>query len=250
MQQLFCNHCKNQITQTTIFCGNCGKKITFQKDIKEESSLKLVIAFYISFLIFTIVSYVVSLDQFNLVTEIVIESIFILITLGFTFFDYKKIIGLYNFKKVNWKNLLFSLLFPVFSAFTVYYAVEWFDSVFLEGGENVFLTYSEFPNSLFWVVIFYVIIPPIFEELAFRGFLFNQLLQISNWKVTVFATALIFALIHFSFLSLLWIFPFGIILGYLRYKYETLILGMVIHLIHNLIVVLLDYYYLERVLEF
>ena len=121
---------------------------------------------------------------------------------------------------------------------------------------NLFLIsqydYEAYTNTFFWVLIFYTVIPPIFEELAFRGFLFNQLRTIVSPSVTILATAFIFALIHFSWISIVWIFPFGIVLGYLRHRYNTLWLGMIIHFIHNLLVVLLDYYYYnsEIYLEF
>ena len=96
--------------------------------------------------------------------------------------------------------------------------------------------------------LFIAITPPVFEELAYRGFLFNQLEKVTSPQTTIILTAFIFALVHFSIISLLWIFPFGLLLGYLRYKYNTLWLGIVIHFIHNLIVLSLDYYYFETAL--
>tara|TARA_Y100000780_G_C13561857_1_gene369410 strand:- start:355 stop:666 length:312 start_codon:yes stop_codon:yes gene_type:complete len=96
---------------------------------------------------------------------------------------------------------------------------------------------------MFWAILFIAITPPIFEELAFRGFLFNQLQKVVSERVTIIATAFIFALVHFSFISLLWIFPFGIVLGYLRSKYNTLWYGIIIHFIHNFLVLMMDYYF-------
>ena len=249
MSTLICNHCNEAISGLSKFCGNCGKKVTVAKAEKEKKSLQLVIAFYIVFLLYAIVSYTINYESFNLSTELALEACFILITLGFTLFDYKKVLALYSWKTLNWKNILFCTLFPVVTAFVVYYSFEWINLHVFEEVDNVFYTYSEFPNSVFWVLIFYTVIPPIFEELAFRGFLFNQLQNIANWQVTILATALIFSLVHFSFVSLLWIFPFGLVLGYLRWYFKTLWLGMLVHFIHNLIVVLLDYYYLESFLE-
>jgi membrane protease YdiL (CAAX protease family) len=101
-------------------------------------------------------------------------------------------------------------------------------------------------HALLWAIFFIVILPPIFEELAFRGFLFNQLQKVTSQNVTIVATAFIFALVHFSFISFIWIFPFGLVLGYLRSRYNTLWLGIIIHFIHNLSIVLIDnLFYLE-----
>lgn len=238
-----CLHCKNPISSLDTYCGNCGKKVGLQKEIKEKSSLQLVIAFYLTFLVFAIVSYALYSQDYSLGTEIVVEVIFILLTLLFTFFDARHVFALYNIRQLRWSNCLFAILFPVASAFIVYYSVGWANEAIFGAADNVFYNYQEYPNAFFWIMIFYVVIPPIFEELAFRGFLFNQMRQFASPKATILATGFIFALIHFSVVSIVWIFPFGIVLGYLRYRYNTLWLGMIVHLIHNLIVVLLDYYY-------
>ncbi|MEL6813033.1 MAG: type II CAAX endopeptidase family protein, partial [Bacteroidota bacterium] len=228
------------------FCGHCGKKITQPKEEREKGSLQLVIIFYLTFLVYSIVSFVLFSESDSLGVEIALEAVFIMLTLLFTFFDVKRIYALYNFRLVNWKNVLFSLVFPVFTAFVVYYAVEWLNLGLFEQTDNVFVEYAPYANTVFWVLIFYTVIPPIFEELAFRGFLFNQLSEIASPQVTILATAFIFALVHFSLVSILWIFPFGIMLGYLRYKYKTLWLGMIIHFIHNFLVIALDYYYYHQ----
>lgn len=238
-----CPHCKKTVFSLDTFCGHCGKKIALEKERKEKSGLQLVIVFYLSYLIFGIVSFILASEIPTLGAEIAIEAVFILLTLLFCLFDAKGILALYNWKQIHWKVVLFSLLFPVFSAVTVYYTVGWLnDLVFYDFG-NVFYEYEEYDNTIFWVLLFYTIIPPIFEELAFRGFLFNQLRMFASVPVTILATAFIFALVHFSYISLLWIFPFGIVLGYVRNRYNTLWLGMIIHFIHNFLVVCLDYYY-------
>lgn len=247
MEVLFCKNCKKEIISAAKFCGSCGLKVNFKKAAQQEKSLQLVIAFYISYLVYAFVPYVLYDDDMSLATEIVVEIIFILLTIGFTFFDFKNILSLYTFKYFTWKNLLFAVVFPIVTGFTVYYSLDWLTMLLYEETDNIFFEYMFYENSFFWAFVFYVIIPPIFEELAFRGFLFNQMLHITNWKVTVLATGFVFALVHFSPLSILWIFPFGIVLGYLRHKYKTLWLGMIVHFIHNLIVVLLDYYYFNVV---
>ncbi|MEM7187642.1 MAG: CPBP family glutamic-type intramembrane protease [Bacteroidota bacterium] len=241
-----CPHCKKIVDSQDAFCGFCGKKIGLIQEKKENSSLQLVIIFYLTFLVFAIVSFAILDESASLGTEIAIEAVFILLTLLFCLFDIKPILALYNWKQVNWKNLLFSLGFPVFTAITVYFSVGWLNDLIFYESTNVFYEYEDYNNTVFWVIVFYAIIPPIFEELAFRGFLFNQLRTFASVPVTILATAFIFALVHFSYVSLLWIFPFGLVLGYIRHKYNTLWLGMMIHFVHNFLVVLIDYYYYQQ----
>jgi membrane protease YdiL (CAAX protease family) len=238
-----CSQCKNLLGPTDVYCGNCGAKRTMDTSKKEKESVKQVIIFYITFLVYAIVSYVIYLESDSLITEIVLETVFVLLTIMFSLFDFKRILKLYTFRYINLKNLAFSVIFPICTAGIVYFGIEWLTRVLGEESYNMFYDYGMYENSFFWAFIFVAIIAPVFEELAFRGYLFNQLLNVTNARVTIIATALIFALVHFSFISILWIFPFGIVLGYLRYKYRTLWLGMIVHFIHNFLVLLLEYYY-------
>ncbi len=240
---VLCPHCKQPAPEEARFCGSCGKPLSGKSYDKEKSSLQLVIFFYITFLVFAIVSYIVYLESDTLATEIALESTFILLTLIFCFFDARNVFSLYRFSNIDWKGLLFSLVFPVITAGLVYFGVSELNLLLFEEDYNMFYDYAHYENPFLWAFIFVAIVAPVFEELAFRGFLFNQLRIIASPQVTIFATAFIFALVHFSWISLIWIFPFGIVLGYLRHKYHTLWLGMIVHFIHNLLVLLLEYYY-------
>lgn len=242
-----CKYCSTLITQTAKYCGGCGKAIEQGNHGLESKSVQLVFAFYITFLLYSIATFFIYKDEIiSLTTEIIIESVFIALTLIFSFFDAKRIFGLYNIKYISWQNLMFAIVFPIFTAVIVYLGVNGLNTFLFEETDNIFYEYAAYENSLFWALLFTVIFPPIFEELAFRGFLFNQLRNVANPNVTIIATALIFALVHFSFLSILWIFPFGLVLGYLRHRYKTLWLGMLVHFIHNLLIVLIDYYYFQN----
>ena len=246
MEDLKCRKCETIPSSVDAkFCSKCGEPFFKSLDEERTKALNSIITFYITFLLFAIVTYFIS-DNYNdsLTADIVIEVVFMLLVLGFCTLDYKNILKLYKLKKLSWKIWFFTIVFPLVSRFTVYYFIEGANSfLFDEESINFFYSYWYLENPLFWTIIFVAILPPIFEELAFRGFLFNQLQKVANNNVTILATAFIFALVHFSFISFLWIFPFGLVLGYLRSKYNTLWLGIIIHFIHNFTVLLIDYYY-------
>jgi uncharacterized protein len=241
----FCNSCGEFLFEESKFCSKCGKQVKQSYLEIRTQSLNIIITFYVTFLVFALVSFYVSNEnEVSLFTEGVIESIFVGLVIGFCVFDYKNIINLYRLPKANIIIWIFSFVFPIYSSLYVYFFIEFINSFVLDVETiNYIETYSYSGHPLFWAFIFVVILPPIFEELAFRGFLFNQLQKVTNNNVTVIATAFIFALVHFSFISFIWIFPFGIVLGYLRSKYKTLWLGIVIHFIHNLMIILIDYYF-------
>lgn len=248
-----CKKCNATFKKEVKFCPSCGVEIQKSSIENRAETLNLVIVFYVVFLIFAAISYFVTSEtEQSLSLDITIESIFAILVLSFAFFDYKGILKLYKLPKFNWKIVAFTLVFPIFSSLTVYFALDFLNThVFETIDENYYEAYLYLDRPLFWSIIFIAILPPIFEELAFRGFLFNQLQKVVSERVTIIATAFIFALIHFSFISLIWILPFGLILGYIRSKYNTLWYGIIIHFIHNFIVLMLDYYmYNSMLLEF
>ncbi|MBV7268787.1 CPBP family intramembrane glutamic endopeptidase [Winogradskyella luteola] len=239
-----CSRCKAIVKNQAKFCTNCGNSLKKTNLETRTSSLNIIIVFYAVFLLFAVVSYFLYSEYpTNINIEIAIESVFALLVVGFSLVDFKGILKLYKLPIIDWKILIFTVAFPVFSAFTVYFTVEHANS-FLFGSvdESYYGGYVYLEHPLFWAILFTAIMPPIFEELAFRGFLFNQLQKVASENVTIIATAFIFALVHFSFISLIWILPFGLILGYIRSKYNTLWYGIVIHFIHNFIVIMIDYY--------
>ncbi len=239
-----CSHCGTQFHNQVKFCTACGTALNKPKVAVKKSSLSIIITFYVIFLLYAVFAYFIQAEtDANLSADILIEVIFAILVIGFCLIDYKGILRLYKLPKYNSKILLFSLLFPVFSSLTVYFSIEVVNNqIFEVEGSNYYIEYLYLEYPMLWAIIFIAILPPILEELAFRGFLFNELQKITSPRVTILATAFIFALVHFSFVSLLWIFPFGIVLGYVRHKYQTLWYSMLIHFIHNFIVLMLDYY--------
>ncbi len=245
---MICQSCNTSIGQEMNFCPSCGVSIAEPEEKEKSKSVHIVIAFYAVMLVFFGITFFVYQNGSSLKKEIVIESVFALIVIGFTFFDFKNILKLFKIPKINLLILLGVLIIPIVSGISVYYGIDFINSVLFEENDNYYQGYADYPNPFFWSILFVAIFPPIFEELAFRGVLFNQLSKITTTRVTITLAAFIFALAHLSVISLLWIFPFGLLLGFLRHKYNTLWLGMIIHFIHNLIVLSLDYYYFDTTL--
>jgi hypothetical protein len=89
-----------------------------------------------------------------------------------------------------------------------------------------------------------VVIAPILEEFIFRGFLFSQLKNtLGNWGA-ISLSSLAWTSLHFQYeLKILFIlFLFGLILGFLRWKYNSLFLVMALHAINNLVAFFIAYF--------
>ncbi len=101
---------------------------------------------------------------------------------------------------------------------------------------------------IWWVLVCFALVPAIFEELFFRGLLFQALrAALSPWK-TILATAIMFGIFHLittSGLGLSRLLPttlMGIILGWVCYRSGSVLPGMVLHGIHNALTLTFSYY--------
>ena len=91
-----------------------------------------------------------------------------------------------------------------------------------------------------------VVVAPIIEEFLFRGFLYSQLRRsfLRDWGAMA-VSSLVWTAIHFQYEIgiLFFLFLFGLFLGYLRLKYGSLLIPIVLHAINNLLSFLQVIYY-------
>ena len=82
-----------------------------------------------------------------------------------------------------------------------------------------------------------ILIAPILEEFVFRGFLLSQLRNTLGGWAAIGLSSLAWTSLHFQYeLKILFIlFALGLILGFLRWQYNSLFLVMVLHAINNLV---------------
>lgn len=97
-----------------------------------------------------------------------------------------------------------------------------------------YFTYLDTFNPALMMVLSVAVQPALFEELGFRGIIYNNLNKLSGETTAFWVTALLFAIIHLSFISLFWMVPFALALGWLRVRYNTLWYGIVAHFFFNL----------------
>lgn len=91
-----------------------------------------------------------------------------------------------------------------------------------------------------WVVFSICVFPAVFEEFAFRGVILEALRGFLTRGEAVLVSALLFAILHLSVLSIPHLCVLGIILAQLRLASGSLMPGMVMHFTHNLLVVLAE----------
>lgn len=91
-------------------------------------------------------------------------------------------------------------------------------------------------NPLFRIMAI-AVFPAITEEIAFRGLLQHWLqTAIKPWRAIILASFL-FALLHFSVIGLPYLFLIGGLMGWAKWKSGSLYPSILIHFIHNLVVI-------------
>jgi ABC-2 type transport system permease protein/sodium transport system permease protein len=88
------------------------------------------------------------------------------------------------------------------------------------------------------------VVPAVFEELSFRGFLYSSLRTILAPDRSVIASALLFGVFHEV------IFPgrlltstfLGLVLGWVRMRTGSILPGMLLHMVHNGVLLSMPYW--------
>lgn len=127
-----------------------------------------------------------------------------------------------------------TILFSVGAIFLVWYPIsiispEIVDSVFSDDG--IALDGSLSSATLFVAnIVALVLVAPIFEELIFRGFIFQRWAHKWGGRKGAILAALLFAVLHFDILGA---FFFGLVMSILYIKTRTLLVPMLAHAINN-----------------
>lgn len=88
-------------------------------------------------------------------------------------------------------------------------------------------------------IVFFSILPAIFEEIFYRGVIYDKLKLIYSHKNVVIISSFLFFfshLIYGNIMSIIYIFPLGLFLGMLRTKFNNLAYPIACHFFYNFIV--------------
>lgn len=217
-----------------------------EADKKYRSNLKQLSAYcLLSLLLLSLVA--LSTDSYGI--ELFWTGLFAVMDTVFAYYNGETFSVVFP-KKFQLKPLLIMLAATIGSGFLIYYLVGELNLALFGQDVSILASYSESSSPLLIALISYAVFPAIFEELAFRGFLFNNLHFLSGKKAAIIGSAFLFTLVHFSILSFFWLFPFGLLLAYFRSRYNTLLYGMIGHFTHNSMIILIEYVMMEQELPF
>lgn len=239
-----CAYCQVEQLLNFKFCSNCGKRnleITAMEQVAEKRfqiNLRMLSVYALFSLCLLVIS---ALSDASFESLIVWSLAFSLIDIVFGLFQ-PSVFKLMQLEKIRMVPLLSIILICIGSGILVSFSSDHLNLLFFEETSEIMDLFVHLEYPLLVAILLVAVFPAVFEELAFRGFVFNNLKVLGGEQSAIWGSAFLFALVHLSLLSLIWIFPFGLLLGYFRKKYATLVYGMAGHFVHNSVVILIEYY--------
>ncbi len=89
-------------------------------------------------------------------------------------------------------------------------------------------------------ILFISIFPAVFEELAFRGVIYESMKGILKPTEVLWVTSLMFCIIHLGLFSIVTLLTTSLILCWLRKRSGSIYPSMLLHFLHNTVILLLD----------
>ena len=199
--------------------------------------------------------------KYNGIFGILLFLMFIII---FYLFYSKDLKIIFIYKKLNFSVIIKGMIY-LSSITMIYYIIQFiFDNAFLfnffkyfndvlTGKKNItiydilILEKSLKPRFEPFMLIGSVIFGPIFEEILYRGLMYNKLKEISNAFIGLLISSILFAFLHipkYGFgINMFFLFLAGILLAYCYEKTDNIYVPIFVHSINNFFIFLFNYVY-------
>ncbi len=241
MDNIQCPNCNAEVIAQARFCPSCGFRFVATESIEEESkSLKgvrdAVILYFILLAVCAVVKFGDIIPTFRVMN--IVEGIICATIIVFAVLNRKALLPAIINRNIKW------WLFPVIAitAIVSNLGIGFLVDLFNKLNDDIFYTYmyDDTANPLLWSILSIAVQPAIFEELAFRGVMYNQLEKVMDVKAVFIVTGMLFAILHISPVSIIWLLPFGILTAWMRKKSGHLWYGIAFHFFFNLTYVLTE----------
>lgn len=237
-----CPKCQKENRSRAVFCSGCGKKLVEDAVPEYKEHVRRVSVFFFILLLYIAILRSVSVADFSSI--LALELVFYVIILVFFIMYYYNVLPLFTFRSLKLLPILAIVGSVITMAFCVHHLAGFINRNILNAEEHSYYNFFEQTGSpLLMSIIFVGVFPALFEEVAFRGILYNELAKITSTWPVIIITSILFTLLHFSIMSAIWLFPGALVLGYLRSKYNTISYGIFAHFAYNTSIVLFELYY-------
>ena len=243
-EMYYCDTCNSKVKGHHRFCYHCGQYLgsdTARITVFNNNSLQAAFIFFIVYLFVCLaVQFTTWFDSYQRLFWI--EIFLAVFTLFHVSKNYEAIKPVLKFRNFNVIRLTGCISLAVIASVIVNLIVIKLNYSFFRTDTSYYARYSVYTMPAMVMVYSIALNPAIFEELAFRGVLYNYLNTFLNERLVIIVTGFAFGMMHLSFISLFWLVPFGILVGAMRKRFGTIWYGVVFHFIFNLVAVLFDLY--------
>ncbi|HEV7231415.1 MAG TPA: CPBP family intramembrane glutamic endopeptidase [Bacteroidia bacterium] len=243
-QEQLCKTCGRQIRQGVRFCSHCGTAAPNEEHeeyVAGTNSLRTLLWLYGSLLVF-----IVFIRLLKFVSgagwNFMVDILFSLIIFRFALRNRNELRPLLSFKNISVLKVLITIGVSVIFAGLVLLFSGWLkQTIFHSGVFSEEYLFDDTAYPLLFSILSIAVQPAIFEEIGFRGLIYDQLNKAGGPQAALLVSSFMFAILHLSIISLLWLVPIGLALGWMRQRYNTLWYGMIAHFCYNVCVVLYNF---------
>lgn len=240
-----CPHCSSAIDRADVFCGYCGKEILSSENTNSAevfSRLAPTLLYYFITLILLAIYKFTEVFPQGLDGLLIVSGLDIIFVFVFWLNNFAEVGSLFRLRGLSLRVMMLTVAGAIIGSAVVSVIADFInhsiqDDVFY----NTFY-FAETSNPLLFATFLIAVQPAIFEEIAFRGFLFNNLKEIAGDNSAVYISAFIFGIMHLAFISLIWLIPIGLAFGFLRSRYNTIWYGIVGHFVYNFSITLYEFW--------
>ena len=242
-----CPHCGTNVQQDDTFCGACGKEITAAQNgslSNHDDAFAILgptmLYYFITLLVLATykLTSVFPAGFEGMVSITVIDTV---IVLAFWAYFFRQLRPLFSLRKIKLPILALTVFCALVASVIVSVVA---DLINISISDDVFYStylFEDTDHPFLFATLFIAVHPAIFEEVAFRGFLYDNVVQLATPRNAIFITGFVFGIIHLAIISMLWLVPIGVIFAWLRWKYDTLWYGVIGHFVYNFCITLFEY---------
>lgn len=243
-EQLGCRECSAKVLPGHRYCYNCGVYLgqeAVSVSIYNNADLRNIFVFYFIYLAFCL--FVKNSSWFSSYDEMFwVELLLAGITTWFAWLNRREIKPLLRFNNFKWYLLVGVVLLAAACSVIISLSVRELNVTFFQSEVSYYGAYRIYMFPILIMIYSIALMPALFEEIAFRGVMYNYCAAFLDERLVVVVTAFLFAIMHLSLISLAWLIPFGFFIGTLRRRYNTLWYGVFFHFTFNLTACLIDLY--------
>jgi len=237
-----CGNCNEPINSGSRFCSHCGCSIIENAEGTTEEKWNAIKQAALFFMIHAVACCLLSfVDYFHAFTwSIVFDILLAAASVIFFVINWSKLKSVLVWRNFSILKLLGYCAIAFGASLVVNFIVGWLNRSLFSTDYSYYEFYASHRHSIALAIFFVAVMPALFEELGYRGFLLGKLMLVTDEKQSIFISSFVFAIMHRSFISLFWLIPFALWLGYIRTKENTLWYGACIHFCFNFTAVMLE----------